>query len=113
LTKIENREVSLSAYLGILGMTGLTAYLGLTEIGSPQKGETMVVSGAAGAVGSTVGQIGKLLGCRVIGLAGTDEKVSLLKSKFNFDEAINYKTTKDLKGAFQNSAPDGVDVYFD
>lgn len=113
LTKIENREVSLSAYLGILGMTGMTAYLGLTEIGSPQKGETIVVSGAAGAVGSTVGQIGKLLGCRVIGLAGTDEKVALLKSKFNFDEAINYKTTKDIKGAILNAAPDGVDVYFD
>ena len=113
LTKIENREVSLSAYLGVLGMTGLTAYLGLTEIGSPQKGETIVVSGAAGAVGSTVGQIGKLLGCRVIGLAGTDEKVALLKSKFNFDEGINYKTTKDIKGAIQNAAPEGVDVYFD
>jgi NADPH-dependent curcumin reductase CurA len=113
LTKIENRKVSLSAYLGVLGMTGLTAYLGLTEIGSPQKGETIVVSGAAGAVGSTVGQIGKLLGCRVIGLAGTDEKVALLKSKFNFDEAINYKTTKDIKGAIQNAAPEGVDVYFD
>lgn len=113
LTKIENREISLSAYLGVLGMTGLTAYLGLTEIGSPKKGETIVVSGAAGAVGSTVGQIGKLLGCRVIGLAGTDEKVALLKSKFNFDEAINYKTTKDIKEATQNAAPDGVDVYFD
>src|SRR5690606_16574883 len=113
LTKIENREVSLSAYLGVLGMTGLTAYLGLTEIGSPKNGETLVVSGAAGAVGSTVGQIGKLLGCRVIGLAGTDEKVALLKSKFNFDEAINYKTTKDIKGAIRNAAPKGVDVYFD
>ncbi|MET3112694.1 NADPH-dependent curcumin reductase CurA [Pedobacter sp. CG_S7] len=113
LTKITDTTVRLSAYLGILGMTGLTAYLGLTEIGSPKKGETLVVSGAAGAVGSIVGQIGKLLGCRVIGLAGTDEKTAVLKSKFGFDEAINYKTTLDMKKAIQDAAPDGVDIYFD
>jgi NADPH-dependent curcumin reductase CurA len=113
LSKIENKNVSLSAYLGVLGMTGMTAYLGLTEIGSPKKGETLVVSGAAGAVGSIVGQIGKILGCRVIGLAGTDEKVRLLKDKFGFDEAINYRTTKDIKEAIAKAAPDGVDVYFD
>jgi NADPH-dependent curcumin reductase CurA len=113
LTKIENTGISLSAYLGVLGMTGMTAYLGLTEIGSPKEGETLVVSGAAGAVGSVVGQIGKIMGCRVIGLAGTDEKVNLLKDKFGFDEAINYKTTKDIKKAIANAAPDGVDVYFD
>lgn len=113
LTKIENTEISLSAYLGILGMTGLTAYLGLTEIGSPQQGDAIVVSGAAGAVGSIVGQIGKIMDCRVIGLAGTDEKVNLLKDKFGFDEAINYKTTKNMKEAIAKAAPDGVDVYFD
>jgi NADPH-dependent curcumin reductase CurA len=113
LSKIENKNVSLSAYLGVLGMTGMTAYLGLTEIGSPKKGETLVVSGAAGAVGSIVGQIGKILGCRVIGLAGSDEKVSLLKDKFGFDKAINYRTTKDIKEAIAKAAPDGVDVYFD
>lgn len=113
LSKIENKNVSLSAYLGILGMTGLTAYLGLTEIGSPKEGETIVVSGAAGAVGSIVGQIGKIMGCRVIGLAGTDEKVNLLKDKFGFDEAINYKTTENIKEAIAKAAPDGVDVYFD
>jgi len=113
LTKIENKNVSLSAYLGVLGMTGLTAYLGLTEIGSPKQGETIVVSGAAGAVGSIVGQIGKIMGCRVIGLAGTDQKVNLLKDKFGFDEAINYKTTIDIKEAIAKAAPDGVDVYFD
>jgi NADPH-dependent curcumin reductase CurA len=113
LSKIENENVSLSAYLGILGMTGLTAYLGLTEIGSPQQGDTIVVSGAAGAVGSIVGQIGKIMDCRVIGLAGTDEKVNLLKDKFGFDEAINYKTTKNMKEAIAKAAPDGVDVYFD
>ena len=113
LTKIENKNVSLSAYLGVLGMTGLTAYLGLMEIGSPKQGETIVVSGAAGAVGSIVGQIGKIMGCRVIGLAGTDQKVNLLKDKFGFDEAINYKTTTDIKEAIAKAAPDGVDVYFD
>src|SRR5690606_4592372 len=113
LTKIEHAEISLSAYLGVLGMTGLTAYLGLTEIGSPKEGETIVVSGAAGAVGSIVGQIGKILGCRVIGLAGMDEKVNLLKDKFGFDEAINYKTTTDIKDAIAKAASDGVDVYFD
>jgi len=113
LTKIENKNVSLSAYLGVLGMTGLTAYLGFTEIGSPKQGETIVVSGAAGAVGSIVGQIGKIMGCRVIGLAGTDQKVNLLKDKFGFDEAINYKTTTDIKEAIAKAAPDGVDVYFD
>ena len=113
LTKITDNSSNLSAYLGILGMTGLTAYLGLTEIGSPKKGETLVVSGAAGAVGSVVGQIGKILGCRVIGLAGTDEKTALLKSKFGFDEAINYKTTNYIKKAIEDAAPNGVDIYFD
>jgi NADPH-dependent curcumin reductase CurA len=72
-----------------------------------------VVSGAAGAVGSIVGQIGKILGCKVIGIAGTDEKVALLKSKFGFDEAINYKTTKDMYAAIKSAAPNGVDIYFD
>jgi len=113
LTKVDEKAASLSSYLGILGMTGLTAYLGLTQIGKPKEGETLVVSGAAGAVGSVVGQIGKLLGCHVIGLAGTDEKVALLKSKFNFDEAINYKTTTDLKKAIKDAAQHGVDIYFD
>ena len=104
---------SLSAYLGILGMTGLTAYLGLMEIGKPKSGETLFVSGAAGAVGSVVGQIGKILGCRVVGLAGTDEKITLLKSEFGFDEALNYKTTPELKQAIAAACPDGIDVYFD
>ena len=113
LNKLNAEVANLSAYLGILGMTGLTAYLGLTEIGAPKAGETIVVSGAAGAVGSVVGQIGKILGCRVVGIAGTDEKVELLKSKFNFDHAINYKTTPDMKEAIKNACPDGVDIYFD
>lgn len=113
LLKVDENKASLSAYLGVLGMTGLTAYFGLTEIGKPKKGETIVVSGAAGAVGSTVGQIGKILGCRVIGIAGTDEKVAMLKSKFDFDGAINYNTTKDIEKEIAAVCPDGVDIYFD
>ncbi|MGS0528141.1 NADP-dependent oxidoreductase [Zobellia nedashkovskayae] len=113
LTKVDGEKAPLSTYLGILGMTGLTAYLGLTEIGKPKKGETLVVSGAAGAVGSVVGQIGKILGLRVIGIAGSDEKVDMLKSKFGFDEGINYNTTEDMTAAIAKAAPNGVDVYFD
>lgn len=113
LLKVDENKASLSAYLGVLGMTGLTAYFGLTEIGKPQKEETVVVSGAAGAVGSIVGQIAKILGCRVVGIAGTDEKVEMLKSKFGFDEAINYNTVKDMTKAIADACPNGVDVYFD
>ncbi|MDN6280714.1 MAG: NADP-dependent oxidoreductase, partial [Psychroflexus sp.] len=113
LMKVNENKAPLSAYLGILGMTGLTAYFGLNEIGKPKKGETVVVSGAAGAVGSTVGQIGKLLGARVIGIAGTDEKVSLLKSEFGFEEAINYNTSGNMQEAIAEAAPNGVDVYYD
>jgi len=113
LQKIDKSKAPLSAYLGIVGMTGLTAYLGLHEIGKPKKGETLVVSGAAGAVGSVVGQIGKILGLNVIGIAGTDEKIAMLKSEFGFDHGINYKTTKNMKAAINEVAPKGVDVYFD
>lgn len=113
LRKVDPNKAPLSAYLGILGMTGLTAYLGLTEIGKPQKDETLVVSGAAGAVGSVVGQIAKILGLRVVGFAGSDEKVELIKSKFGFDAGINYKTTDNMVKAIDDSCPDGVDVYFD
>lgn len=113
LQKVDKKKIPLSAYLGIVGMTGLTAYLGLHEIGKPKKGETMVVSGAAGAVGSVVGQIGKIVGLTVIGIAGSDEKIELLKSEFGFDHGINYKTTKDMKTAIQKAAPNGVDIYFD
>ena len=113
LQKIDKSKAPLSAFLGIVGMTGLTAYLGLHEIGKPKKGETLVVSGAAGAVGSVVGQIGKILGLNVIGIAGTDEKIDMLKSEFGFDHGINYKTTKDMKAAIKEAAPNGEDVYFD
>ncbi len=113
LIKVDPDKAPLSAYLGVLGMTGLTAFLGLTEIGKPKKGETLLVSGAAGAVGSVTGQIGKILGLRVVGIAGTDEKVEMLKSEFGFDEAINYKTTENMVEAIAKACPDGVDVYFD
>ncbi|PRZ01872.1 hypothetical protein BY457_102280 [Marinilabilia salmonicolor] len=113
LIKVDPDKAPLSAYLGVLGMTGLTAYLGLTEIGKPKMGETLLVSGAAGAVGSVTGQIGKILGLRVVGIAGTDEKVEMLKSEFGFDDAINYKTTENMVEAIAKACPDGVDVYFD
>lgn len=113
LLKVDGDKAPLSAYLGILGMTGLTAYLGLTEIGKPKKGETLVVSGAAGAVGSVVGQLGKLMGLHVVGIAGTDEKVAMLKTEFGFDEAINYNTTTNMTEAIAAACPKGVNVYFD
>lgn len=113
LTKVDSNAAPLSAYLGVLGVTGLTAYIGLKEIGKPKDGETMVVSGAAGAVGSVAGQIGKIHGCRVVGIAGSDEKVELLQSKFGFDDGINYKKTDDMAGAIAATCPEGVDVYFD
>ena len=97
LLKIDTSAVPATYYLGILGMPGLTAYFGLVHIGKPKVGETVVVSGAAGAVGMVVGQLAKLQGCRVVGIAGSDEKVKLLKEEFSFDEVINYKTTADIK----------------
>ncbi|MCG1037696.1 NADP-dependent oxidoreductase [Polaribacter sargassicola] len=113
LTIVDENKAPLSAYLGILGMTGLTAFLGLQEIGKPKAGETIVISGAAGAVGSVVGQIAKILGLHVIGIAGTDEKIDLLKSKFGFDAGINYNTSSDINADIKKLAPNGVDIYFD
>ncbi len=113
LIKVNPERANLSAYLGILGMTGITAYLGLTEIGKPKKGDTLVVSGAAGAVGSVVGQIGKILGLHVVGIAGSDEKVAMLTNKLSFDQGINYNTTGNMVEAIRNACPNGVDVYFD
>jgi len=113
LRKVEQNEFKLSAYLGVLGMTGLTAYLGLTEIGLPKDGETLFVSGAGGAVGSIVGQIGKIMGCYVVGITGSDEKAELSKSTFGFDDTINYKTTTDIRAAVKKASPNGIDIYFD
>ena len=110
LHKIPEKDASL--YLGLLGMPGMTAYFGL-GLAKPKPDETVVISGAAGAVGMAVGQIAKIRQCRVVGIAGTDEKCQLLKSEFGFTEVINYKTTKDLHEALQAACPKGVDVYFD
>ena len=111
-TKLDNK-VPLSYYLGILGMPGLTAYFGLNEIGKPVAGETVVVSGAAGAVGMVVCQIARLKGCRVVGIAGSDEKNAYLKNVLKVDEVINYHTEKNIKAAIARACPDGVDVYYD
>ncbi|XP_047505206.1 prostaglandin reductase 1-like [Pieris napi] len=98
--------------LGALGMPGVTAYFGFLEICKPKAGETVVVSGAAGAVGAIVGQIAKIKGCRVIGFAGSDDKVQWLEKELGFDKAINYKTA-DVSKALKDAAPNGVDCYFD
>ncbi len=102
----------LSNHLSVFGISGLTAYFGLLKCGRPQAGETLVVSAAAGAAGNFVGQIGKIKGCRVVGIAGSDEKCAWLTGELGFDAAINYKTTKVAKGLAEH-CPDGIDVYFD
>ncbi|SEP93445.1 NADP-dependent oxidoreductase [Thalassovita taeanensis] len=102
----------LAQFAGLLGINGLTAYLALTGLGRPEAGDTLVVSTAAGAVGSLVGQIGKLMGCTTVGLTGDDEKVALCTERYGFDAAYNYKTA-DLERAVAQSAPSGVNVYFD
>jgi Putative NADP-dependent oxidoreductases len=113
VTKLNKDTAPLSYYLGILGMPGLTAYFGLLDIGKPKKGETVVVSGAAGAVGMVVGQIAKIQGCRVVGIAGDNDKVNYLLNELQFDAVINYKTTTNLDEAIASACPSGVDVYFD
>jgi NADPH-dependent curcumin reductase CurA len=102
----------LNAFTGPLGATGFTAYFGLLDIGQPKAGETVVVSDASGAVGSIVGQIAKIKGCRVVGITGSDEKCRWLTEELGFDAAINYKTG-DLEKALAQACPNGIDVYFD
>jgi hypothetical protein len=99
-------------HLGVLGMTGLTAYFGLLDIGRPEPGQTVVVSGAAGAVGSVVGQIARIKGCRTVGIAGGPEKCAWLVEELGFDAAIDYKGG-DVRAELRRHTPDGVDVYFD
>ena len=94
-------------------MPGMTAYFGLLEIGKPKPGETVFVSGAAGAVGSLVGQIAKIKGCRVVGSAGSQQKVDYLTGELGFDAAFNYKDVKDYAAKLQEVCPNGIDVYFD
>ena len=111
LTKVDPGLVPLPVYLGTLGMPGMTAYFGLLEVGKATAGDTVVVSGAAGAVGQVVGQVAKIKGCRVVGIAGGRDKCDYLRS-IGFDAAIDYKS-EDVKAALKQHCPKGVDVYFD
>jgi hypothetical protein len=111
LTKVDPGLVPLPVYLGTLGMPGMTAYFGLLDVGQPKEGDTVVVSGAAGAVGQVVGQIAKIKGCRTVGIAGGAEKCAYLRS-IGYDAAIDYKH-EDVKAALRQHCPKGVDVYFD
>lgn len=113
LTKISNTDVPLSWYLGILGMPGMTAWVGLTEIAGLKEGESVFVSAASGAVGSVVGQIARIYGCHVAGCAGSDDKVALLKEEFGYDAGFNYKTSESLPKSFAEVCPDGIDVNFE
>ena len=110
--KVDTRFAPLPVYLGALGMPGMTAYFGLLDIGKPKAGDTVVVSGAAGAVGSVVGQIAKIKECRVIGIAGGADKCRYLVDELGFDAAIDYKG-EDVKDALKRHCPKGIDVYFD
>jgi NADPH-dependent curcumin reductase len=110
--KVREKDLPLSLSLGILGLNGVTAYFGLLDVGAPRPGDTVVVSTAAGAVGSAVGQIAKLSGCRTVGLTGGATKVRLCREEFGYDAAIDYKTGK-LAEALKENCPRGIDVYFD
>ncbi len=112
LRKIDPSQAPITTHLGVIGMPGITAYFGLLDIGKPEPGETVVISGAAGAVGTVVGQIAKIAGARVVGIAGSDEKLAYLKDELKFDAVVNYKTD-DLFESLKQACPDGVDVYFD
>ncbi len=113
VTLVDPSIAPISTALGVLGMPGMTAYFGLLDICNPKPGETVVVSGAAGAVGSLVGQIAKIKGCRAIGIAGEDDKVSYVTGELGFDGAFNYKTEQNYAARLSELCPDGVDVYFD
>ena len=105
--------LALHNHLSVVGAVGMTAYYGLLEIGKAKAGETVLVSAAAGAVGSLVGQIAKIKGCKVVGFAGSEEKCRWITNELGFDGAINYKTCGDLEAAITQACPEGVDVYFD
>lgn len=113
LRKVDPNLAPISTALGVLGMPGLTAYFGLLDVCDPQPGETVLVSGAAGAVGSLVGQIAKIRGCRAVGVAGTDEKVAWLTAELGFDAAFNYKRFNRYGHKLDELCPEGVDCYFD
>jgi NADPH-dependent curcumin reductase CurA len=110
--QVDPNLAPLTKYLSVLGLTGRTAYFGLLDIGKPKEGETVLVSGAAGAVGSTVGQIAKIKGCHVVGVAGGKEKCDYIINELGFDGAIDYKND-DIKAKLKELCPNGIDVYFD
>jgi NADPH-dependent curcumin reductase CurA len=113
MRKVDPSLAPISTALGVLGMPGLTAYFGLREIGRVEAGNTVLVTAASGAVGAVVGQIAKIMGCRVIGVAGGPQKTAYILSELGFDAAIDYKSGADLDTAVATACPDGVDVYFD
>jgi NADPH-dependent curcumin reductase CurA len=113
IRRIDPADGPLSTSLGVLGVNGITAYLGLLDVGQPKAGNTVLVSTAAGAVGSAAGQIAKIKGCRTVGIAGGADKTALCRDLFGYDAAIDYKATADLRAALQAACPDGIDVYYD
>ena len=112
LSKVDPKLAPLPVYMGTLGMPGMTAYFGLLEIGKPKSGDTVVVSGAAGAVGMIVGQIAKIKGCRVVGIAGGEKKCQYVVKELGFDSAIDYKS-EEVRKSLRTHCPNGIDVYFD
>jgi hypothetical protein len=112
LSKVDPKLAPVPVYMGTLGMPGMTAYFGLLEIGKPKSGDTVVVSGAAGAVGMIVGQIAKIKGCRVVGIAGGEKKCQYVVKELGFDSAIDYKA-EDVRKSLRTHCPNGIDVYFD
>lgn len=113
LTKLDPMNLPLSYHIGVLGLSGLTAYAGFFDICKPKRGEKVFISAASGSIGNLVGQYAKLLGCYVVGCAGSPKKVKLLKEKLSFDEAFNYKEETDLNLALRRCFPNGIDIYFD
>jgi hypothetical protein len=113
MRKVREPDLPLSLSLGVLGLNGLTAYFGLRDVCAPRAGETVVVSTAAGAVGSAAGQIAKIMGCQTVGIAGGPEKVRQCFEEFGYDAALDYKAIPDLDAALREACPDGVDAFFD
>src|SRR5439155_11336943 len=112
MSKFDPKAVPISTAIGVQGMTGMTAYVGLMDIGQPKAGETVVVSAASGAVGAVVGQLAKIKGCRAVGIAGSPEKCRYVVDELGFDACLNYKTD-DLVPALRAACPTGIDIYFE
>ena len=112
ISKIDLRMGSITQWLNVLGMPGMTGYFGLMDVGQPKEGEVVVVSGASGAVGQTVGQLAKIKGCRVVGIAGGKAKCDFVVNELGFDACIDYKN-EDVRAGLKEHCPDGIDIYFD